>query len=39
MLESIILRKEYRWKLKRNIDGDVGQKPGELVTLWADKAL
>lgn len=29
MLESIILRKEYRWKLKRNIGGDVGQKPGD----------
>lgn len=23
MLESIILRKEYRWKLKRNIGGEM----------------
>lgn len=39
MFESviIIIKKECRLKLKRNIDADVSQKPGELVTVWADK--
>lgn len=36
MLESVV-NKKYRWKLKRNIDADVAQKPGELLTLRADK--